>query len=821
MPHAPRHEFRFDDFGSEELSAAPRLQYLHSLQQSQAFTSLTSSVALGDAAMLGSPAGFQPAPSLSIDMGASPAIGLALTENITPITGIEYNTGKATTALLGLGGAPQPPSTVIILSPDTVANDITTDKVITVGALPTEGTINTIGDQDYYKVELTAGQSYEFGLYARVGGPSAIALADAYLEVYDAQGQLLASGDGGAQTLLNNANSGFDVLMSFTASTSGTYYLNARAFDQDPTNGTAGDFVGDYTVFARPAEPGGYQPYYDASSPLYAIDWGTQVDGTVRNPDGAESGHITGNPPSTPENPYGYNQAGKNVITIYFAKAGDVFISEDPTNPGLPPATITATGVQEFEHTAVMTALAEFSKVADVVYVEVDSRDEANFIYTSYQGTPGPGVSLLGSMSPPGESDEGLAQFNSGDYRWNATDLQQGGFSFVTLIHEFGHGHGLAHPHDNGGRSGIMNGVESDGVVADYTTGDYDLNQAVFTMMSYEDGWQTSPYGNAETDVGYGYLGGLMAFDIAAIQDKYGVNETYASGNDVYTLKDENAAGTYYSSIWDTGGTDSIVYSGSKDANIDLRPATLEYEHGGGGWVSYAYGIYGGYTIANGVVIENATGGSGNDTLTGNDAANTLDGGAGNDTMNGGAGNDSYVVDSLGDAILDASGWDSVSSSISYTLASNLEVLTLTGSAAINGTGNATDNRITGNAGDNRIDGGLGRDTLFGGAGADKFVFDTALGGSNYDAIGDFSVSQDKILLDRDIFTAISHDGALDLSAFRQGSAALDLDDRIIYDSSTGNIYYDADGIGAGQAKLFAQVAVGTVLTAGHFEAFI
>ena len=149
-------------------------------------------------------------------------------------------------------------------------------------------------------------------------------------------------------------------------------------------------------------------------------------------------------------------------------------MSNDPTNPGLPPATITATGVQQFEHDAVMTALGEFAKVADIVYVEVTDRAQADFIYTSYQGTPGPGVSLLGSMSPPDESDEGLAQFNSGDERWNALNLQQGGFSFVTLIHEFGHGHGLAHPHDNGGHSGIMRGVVAEGAgVADYTTGDF------------------------------------------------------------------------------------------------------------------------------------------------------------------------------------------------------------------------------------------------------------------------------------------------------------------------------------------------------------
>ena len=61
---------------------------------------------------------------------------------------------------------------------------------------------------------------------------------------------------------------------------------------------------------------------------------------------------------------------------------------------------------------------------------------------------------------------------------------------------------------------------------------------------------------------------------------------------------------------------------------------------GGGGFVSYAYGIYGGFTIANGVVIENATSGGGNDTLVGNAAANVLNGGAGADRMTGGAGKD-------------------------------------------------------------------------------------------------------------------------------------------------------------------------------------
>jgi len=622
---------------------------------------------------------------------------------------------------------------------DTVPGDTSSTATLTVGGNLTVSAIETIGDQDFYRVELVAGHQYQFSMvgYTLSGvggqvGPMGVPLLDSYLELYDSLGHLITAADGGADTVMNGVNSGFDALLSFTATTSGTYYLNARAFDNVPADGNHGDMVGDYGLFAKDVtnDPSVYRAYYDPSSPLYAIDWGTRVNKvhqTVANPDGNEGPRATGNAPAATDPGAASGHPGKNVISIYFARAGDVFVSNDLTNPGLPPATITATGVQAFEHDAVMTALGEFAKVADITYIEVSDRSLADFVYTSYQGTPGPGVSLLGSMSPPDEADEGLAQFNSGDYRWTATNLQQGGFSYTTLIHEFGHGHGLAHPHDNGGHSGIMNGVEPEGAgVADYTTGDYHLNQSVFTMMSYEDGWQDSPYGNAPTDVGYGYLGGLMAFDIAAIQDKYGVNEEWATGDDTYVLRDVNAAGTYYSSIWDAGGNDTIAYYGARDANIDLRPASLKYETGGGGWVSYATGIYGGFTIANGAVIENATGGTGNDTLIGNDVANRLIGGGGTDTMRGGLGDDVYVLDSADDQAIEnaGEGYDTIKVSSSYSIANltSIENLRLMGAGDFNATGNAEAQSIVGNAGNNVIDGGGGGDHMKGGAGNDIYI---------------------------------------------------------------------------------------------------
>ncbi|KPG94797.1 hypothetical protein AEQ67_21840 [Pseudomonas sp. RIT-PI-q] len=122
----------------------------------------------------------------------------------------------------------------------------------------------------------------------------------------------------------------------------------------------------------------------------------------------------------------------------------------------------------------------------------------------------------------------------------------------------------------------------------------------------------------------------------------------------------------------------------------------------------------------------------GNDTLYGNSGNDTLDGGIGNDRMEGGVGNDVYVVDAAGDVVVEASnaGDDLVQASISYTLGSNVERLTLTGTANINGTGNALANTLIGNAGNNQLDGGAGNDLIQGGDGND-----TLQGGAGNDSL--------------------------------------------------------------------------------------
>ncbi|WP_141397413.1 calcium-binding protein [Polaromonas sp. AER18D-145] len=130
--------------------------------------------------------------------------------------------------------------------------------------------------------------------------------------------------------------------------------------------------------------------------------------------------------------------------------------------------------------------------------------------------------------------------------------------------------------------------------------------------------------------------------------------------------------------------------------------------------------------VEDGVLLGAAVALTGNElsnVLTGNNAANTLDGGLGADVLIGGKGNDLYVVDTKADTVVEnaAEGSDTIESSVNYSLGSNVEHLTLTGTAEV-GMGNELANKLTGNAQSNKLWGGLGKDSLDGGQGADILI---------------------------------------------------------------------------------------------------
>ncbi|MBD0416869.1 calcium-binding protein [Oryzicola mucosus] len=202
-------------------------------------------------------------------------------------------------------------------------------------------------------------------------------------------------------------------------------------------------------------------------------------------------------------------------------------------------------------------------------------------------------------------------------------------------------------------------------------------------------------------------------------------------------------------------------------------------------------------------------GGSGSDTIyagTGNDI---VDGGTGGDVMRGEAGNDIFYVDNAGDNVVEINGEgnDKVISSVSYTLAGRyVETLDLVGTGNINATGNKLNNVLDGNNGSNILNGMAGKDTLTGKGGADRFVFDQALGASNVDTITDFYAPDDSIRIDNAVFLGLSA-GNLSSAAFRANTTgnAADASDRIIYETDTGELYFDRDGSGSTyQPVLFA-----------------
>jgi serralysin len=283
-----------------------------------------------------------------------------------------------------------------------------------------------------------------------------------------------------------------------------------------------------------------------------------------------------------------------------------------------------------------------------------------------YVGTDGANI-MIAQSSKPGTS----YAYYPGDYaaggdvwfgtKYDYTQAKLGNYFFTTAMHELGHALGLKHSNETAGVANVA--VPSAHDDSEYT---------IMSYRSYVGASTTAGYSNED----YGYPQTYMANDILALQTMYGANYTTQSGNTVYTWSPTsgqefingvgqlapgggtgNSANRIYETIWDGGGIDTYDLSNyTTNLSINLNPGAsslfsavqranlgdnqdLGYDH-------YASGnVYNAYLYSNDArsYIDNAIGGSGNDTILGNAIANVLNGGSGNDTIAGGGGNDTII----------------------------------------------------------------------------------------------------------------------------------------------------------------------------------
>ncbi|MER8423283.1 calcium-binding protein [Mesorhizobium sp. M1403] len=321
------------------------------------------------------------------------------------------------------------------------------------------------------------------------------------------------------------------------------------------------------------------------------------------------------------------------------------------------------------------------------------------------------------------------------------------------------------------------------------------------------------------------------SIQLLATTNASGTTATNLTGNEFAQTIQGNAGANVLNGL---GGADTMAGYGGNDTYYVDSAGDRVIEAVGSGTdkvlASVSHALAAGSSIqflaatnASGTTAINLTGNEFAQTIQGNAGANVINGLGGADTMAGYGGNDTYYVDNAGDRVIEAvsSGTDKVLASVSHALAagSSIQFLATTnasGTTAINLTGNEFAQTIQGNAGVNVIKGGGGTDILTGNGGDDAFVFNSALGAGNIDRITDFNKAQDEVQLDHVIFAGLKL-GGLSSDAFFAGTAAHDSSDHIIYNSSTGALSFDSDGIGGAAQIQFATLSPGMSLAAGSF----
>ena len=388
------------------------------------------------------------------------------------------------------------------------------------------------------------------------------------------------------------------------------------------------------------------------------------------------------------------------------------------------------------EKAAIRAVLAIWSSSANLNFREVtDSANvagELRFAYTQQNS----GNEAAHAYLPGTDPSAGDVWFDWYNFNPDAlATIAKGSFDYHTILHEVGHALGLKHSF--AGPNAIPAAQDN----------------YFYSVMSYT----ASPFSAHGDNYASFNPTTPMYYDLVAIQALYGKNTTINAGNSTYSFNDGTR---YWQAINDASGRDTITYNGVENSSINLNPG--QFSALSERIVFTAGSSRSTVTIGPGVVIEDARGGSGHDSLIGNAVANVLNGAAGNDTLNGAAGND-------------------------------------------------------------HLYGGAGRDTLTGGAGNDYFVFHTTLNSTtNVDRIADFNVVQDTVKLENAVMPGLgSHLGTLYAANFWKSATGLahDSDDRVIYETDAGWLNYDSNGSAAGGAVHIAQLTPNLALT--HADLFV
>lgn len=425
--------------------------------------------------------------------------------------------------------------------------------------------------------------------------------------------------------------------------------------------------------------------------------------------------------------------------------------------------------------------------------------------------------------------------------------MTPGRYGLFAMLHEIGHSIGLSHP-------GVYNaGSET---ITYVNNAEFAQDNRKYTVMSYFGGYLPGTGWRQDgTTTSYLYPQTPMVYDIAAIQAKYGVDTITRTGDTVYgfncNLDSTDPEKAIYNfslnpnpifTIWDAGGIDTLDGSGYAGAQIiNLTPGSY----------SSVDGMKENVAIAFNCSIERAIGGGGNDVLIGR---------AGTEFLNGGNGADIYIINAASEHVaaeiadsgttgsddvrfastiandtLVLYAWDSGiervmigtgtaiatvttgTTPLHVDASAVLNALAITGNSGANSiTGTAYIDNLLGGAGNDTLDGAAGNDYLAGGAGADTFVFNLAPdAATNRDTIIDFQLGLDVLQFSKSVFTAMNSSigELLDANEFWSGigvTSGHDCDDRFVYATNTGKLYYDADGSGAEAAVQVALIGTTT-----------